>query len=299
MEKRIPPFLKQGDKVSIISTARKIDREIVEKACVIFDSKGLIPEPGKSLFNAYHQYAGSDKERAEDLQNAIDDPEIKAIFCARGGYGTVRLLDIVNWKNFQLNPKWICGYSDVTALHARSAFLGVASLHSTMPINYANNPKEIIDRTFDSLFGKGNTYSWESKQTEDNQECCGVICGGNLSVIYSLLGSADQLKTKGRILFLEDLDEYLYHIDRMMMALKRAGLLSELAGLVVGGMTDMNDNEVPFGKNPEEIIHEAVKDYNYPVFFDFPSGHIDNNNPIIMGKEAQLRFKKGKGDFSQ
>lgn len=283
-----PSTLQQGDQIGIISTARKISKEELAFAKNTLQNWGLKVVFGNNLFQEHNQFAGTDVQRTADLQQMIDNPEIKAIICARGGYGTVRILDLVNFSRLQANPKWIAGYSDVTALHSTLHNLNIASLHSCMPINFSSNTKKSLESLKQALFGNPISYSFPAHKLNRIGNVKGKIVGGNLSIIYSLLGSNSDINTDGKLLFLEDLDEYLYHIDRMMINLKRNGKLSKLAGLIIGGMSDMNDNTIPFGKNAIEIIAESVSEYDYPVAFNFPAGHIDNNNTIILGQTASL-----------
>lgn len=287
MEK--PASLVKGDKIAIISTARKISKQELETAIQLFKSWGLEPVLGENLFKEDHQFAGTLEERISDLQKALDDDEIKAVVCARGGYGTVQLIDEINFSKFIKQPKWIVGYSDVTVLHNHiNQNFNIATLHATMPINFNSNTKEALESLKEVLFGALPIYTSDTNKLNRIGKSNGVLVGGNLSIIYSLTGTPSQINTKGKILFLEDLDEYLYHIDRMMMNLKRSGMLKDLKGLIVGGMSDMKDNTVPFGKNAKQIIFEAVKDYKYPVCFDFPAGHINDNRTLMMGEEVEF-----------
>lgn len=284
-----PPFLKKGDKVAIVSTARKISkRELIYSINVLKDW-GLEVVLGESLFSEDCQFAGSDEDRINDFQRALDDLTIKAIICARGGYGTVRIIDKIDFSQFNISPKWVVGYSDVTVLHSHIAtHVKGCSIHATMPINFESNTSQALDSLKNSLFGEQMEYVVESNVMNRLGACSGKLLGGNLSILYSLMGSISSINTDGCILFLEDLDEYLYHVDRMMQNLKRSGMLDNLAGLVVGGMSDMNDNSIPFGKSAEEIILEAVTDYDYAVAFGFPAGHIDDNRALYINKKANL-----------
>jgi muramoyltetrapeptide carboxypeptidase len=288
----IPPYLKSGDKVAIISTARKVSEEEMKPGVELLNSWGLKTVYGKNLFNALNQFAGSDEDRTKDFQSALDDASVKAILFARGGYGTVRIIDKINWDGFRKNPKWLIGFSDVTVTHSHAHMhLGIETLHSPMAFNLAKSTNPVKKKLKEVLFGEKLQYEFEENIYSDinrNGEASGELVGGNLSILYSLLGSSSSLDTVGKILFLEDLDEYLYHIDRMMYALKRAGKLYKLAGLVVGGMNDMKDNKVRFNKTAEEIISEAVAEYNYPVLYGFPAGHIRNNFPLIFGRRVSL-----------
>lgn len=257
----------------------------------MLEAWGLKVTFGANLLAEQNQFAGSDVQRIADLQEAINNPEIEAILCARGGYGTVRLLDAVDFSALHSNPKWIIGYSDVTALHNHlHTNVGLQSLHATMPINF---PKDgiAIPATMSlraALFGNGNSYRFDAHSLNRVGTVTAPVVGGNLSMLYSLTGTNSDLNTAGKILFIEDLDEYLYHVDRMMWNLEKCGMLRNLAGLIVGGMTDMNDNAVPFGQTAEEIIAERVARYNYPVCVGFPAGHIADNRAIVLGAEATL-----------
>lgn len=280
-----PPPLKQGDKIGIMSPARKISSEELANATKIIEEKGFKVELGKSINSQFNQFAGSDDLRANDLNFMLNNDEIKAIIFARGGYGSVRIIDKINFESFKNNPKWLAGYSDITVFHSHlNSVVKCKSIHSSMPVNFAENTSISLNSLFDALCGKKLSTEFQNNKLNRNGEVNAEIIGGNLSVIYSLLGSKSFPDTRGKILFLEDLDEYLYHIDRMMMAFKRAGVFNNLAGLIIGAMSDMHDNSVPFGKTAEEIIYETVEEYEFPVAFNFPAGHIDDNRAIIMGE---------------
>ena len=285
-----PPFLTQGDSVGIVSTARKISSEALRPFVELLKSWGLKPVFGESINAADHQYAGTDGLRSADFQNMMDNPDIKAIWCARGGYGTVRMVDALGFSAFRKKPKWIIGYSDVTVLHSHIHAFGIETIHANMAMEMDIKTLATKESVRDVLFGKKYyvTYNSEEKTLNRLGTATGSLVGGNLSLLYSLIGSPSALDTNGKILFIEDLDEYLYHIDRMMQNLKRNGLLKDLNGLVVGGMSDMNDNTIPFGKTAKEIIAEAVSAYNYPVCFDFPAGHILDNRALILGRKVTL-----------
>ncbi len=283
-----PPYLKKGDKIGIVAPARKISKEEIQFAIDVFEKWGLKVVLGKNIFENEHQYSGSDEQRAKDLQDMLDDNSIRAIISARGGYGTLRIIDKLDFKKFQKKPKWIIGYSDITVLHSHiHQNFEVETLHATMPINF-HKDEESVETLRKSLFGDGISYEISSNSLNRKGKTEGILAGGNLSLLYALKGSKSGISTSGKILFIEDLDEYLYHIDRMMISLKRAGKLSHLAGLVVGGMTDMKDNQTPFGKTAEEIISDAVKEFDYPVCFGFPAGHQTKNLALIFGRKARL-----------
>lgn len=287
----IPPYLQPGDLVAIVATARKITPDECAPAASWLQSKGLRVRLGSSIGLADRQFAGTDAERLADLQQQLDDAEVRAVWCARGGYGTVRLIDELCWKGFDAAPKWLCGFSDITVLHAALQARGYASIHSAMPVNFKEEAD--IQLSFDSLLhalqGKPIQYSLQYLHWARGAQLEGTILGGNLSVLYSLLGSDTLPDFRGKILFLEDLDEYLYHLDRMMQALRRAGKLEGLAGLVVGGLTQMNDNAIGFGRTAEEIVFEAVSRYDYPVLFGFPAGHQPLNMALGMGMPLALQ----------
>lgn len=287
----IPPYLKKGDKIGIAACARKVSAEELEPALNAFEQWGLKVELGKYLFKTNNQFAGTDEERAEDLQLLLDDPSVKAIIGARGGYGTLRIIDNLNFDAFKKNPKWMVGFSDITVLHSHIHNLHIETLHAKMLINFAKDEdsSELLRK---ALFGELHRYEVPSFALNRKGTAKGILTGGNLSLLFALNGSISDIDTRGKILFIEDLDEYLYHVDRMMLNLKRSGKLSQLSGLIVGGMSDMKDNKIPFGKNAEEIILDAVKEFNYPVCFNFPAGHVDNNLPLYLGREVTLEVKE-------
>jgi muramoyltetrapeptide carboxypeptidase len=297
----IPNQLKIGDTIGILSTARKFTSEQLEFCIQLLNSWGFKVVIGSSINAEEHQFAGADTLRAKNLQDFIDDPNINAILCARGGYGTMRIIDDIDFSNFKNNPKWICGFSDVTVLHQHLQTLGIASIHSSMPSLF---PTDVNHTTLISLENalKGKELNYHVKISNDNLRMKNVeaeIIGGNLSLVYALQGSPSDIKTDGKILFIEDLDEYFYHIDRMMCSLDRAGKLKNLAALLVGGMTDMKDNLIPFGMNVPEIIHHYTKKYNYPVLFDFPAGHWEKNYAIRLGQVAKIEITNDEYIFSQ
>ena len=293
--RNLPPNLKQGDKIGIAASARKITEEELAPAIAIFESWGLEVVLHPDLFAKQNQFAGLDETRAGVLNSYLQNPDIKAIIFARGGYGTVRIIDKIDFSFLDKFPKWLIGYSDITVLHSHvHANTNWCTLHATMPINMQKhnlNSQSVLGLKSILMDGIKINYPILDHPLNRKGNASAQLVGGNLSVIYSLLGSASDIDTSNKILFLEDLDEYLYHIDRMMQALKRAGKLDNLAGLIIGGMSDMKDNAVPFGLNAEEIIADAVKDLNYPVLFSFPSGHQDLNLPILLGGTIGLKVE--------
>ncbi len=291
---RQPSFLKPGDKIGIIAPARKVNRAEMNPGLEIFNGWGLIPVEGHNLYGSHHQFSGTDAERTADFQEMLDNPEIKAIISARGGYGCMRIVDRLNFESLVRNPKWIAGFSDLTVFHSHLHQLyQMQTIHSIMVFNMMPGRFDMasVESLGKALTGMPIHYEYKSREMSGLQRsgtCKGSVIGGNLSLLYALSSSASDIDTNGKILFIEDLDEYLYHVDRMMMQLKRSGKLAGLAGLVVGGMNDMRDNETKFGKMAEEIIAEAVADYDYPVCYGFPAGHQKENNALIFGARAEL-----------
>ncbi len=293
----VPPYLKKGDTILVIGTARARNKEQLLPAFAILKKWGLVVELGENLFKTHHQFAGTDAERTHDLQWAINHKSAKAILIAGGGYGTLRIIDSVNFSPLKKYPKWLIGYSDTTVIHSRLQKLNIACIHGTMAFQFSKN-KIATTSIKKLLFNEAVKYFIPKNKLNKIGTAQAQIVGGNLSLLYALSGSVDDLNTKNKILFIEDLDEQLYHIDRMMLQLKRSGKLKDIKGLIVGGMSDMKDNAIPFGKTAEEIILDAVKEYNYPVCFDFPSGHIEKNMAIYIGKTASLLVEKNKVQFN-
>lgn len=297
-----PKLLSKGDTVAIVSTARKISEVEIEPAIDKLQQWGLNVKLGENIFETFNQFAGTDQQRASDFQSMIDDENVKAIICARGGYGSVKIIDLLDFTKFKQKPKWIVGYSDVTVLHSHiNAQFAIPTIHATMPINFPAGGDENSSLTtlHDCLFDGRVEHSFRGDSHRCEKAFEGEIVGGNLSILYSLMGSKSDISTKDKILFIEDLDEYLYHIDRMMMNLKRTGKLGEAKALVVGGMTEMRDNTVPYGKNAREIITEICQELGLPVLFNFPAGHISDNRAIILGEHASLEIVAGTTFFKQ
>lgn len=288
----IPPFLKTGDTVALVCTARKFFPEDAKPAIDLLESWGLNVKLGTTIGLDNFQLGGTDTERAADFQAQLDDENVKAIWCARGGYGTVRIIDSLDFTNFKQHPKWIMGFSDVTVLHSQLNIERVASLHSIMPFTVPNAPEEVKETLQKALFGEAISYTIPSKSYDVNGFASGELVGGNISILYSLLGSKSAIDTKNKILFIEDLDEYLYHIDRMMYNLKRNGYFENVKGIIVGSMTDMHDNEIPFGQNEVQIITEIVKDLSIPIAFQFPAGHQKDNRTLILGQQVAFEVNE-------
>jgi muramoyltetrapeptide carboxypeptidase len=283
-----PPYLQKGDTVAILATARKHIVKSMQPTIDLLESWGLHVVVGESIGLEENQLAGSDEQRAADLQKQLNNPTIKAIWCARGGYGTVRVVDLIDFTAFKKSPKWLVGFSDVTVLHNHLNTMGYKSIHGIMPISLAKASKEAIESLRLSLFGEPLQYSIDPHPMNRLGKASGELVGGNLSILYSLLGSPSAIDCNDKILYIEDLDEYLYHIDRMMMNLKRNGCLESLKGIIVGSMTDMKDNDIPWGKNALEIVQDVTKQYNIPMIFNFPAGHIHDNRALILGNNVAI-----------
>ena len=287
---KIPPSLQKGDTIALVATARKNIDDNLKPAIDLLHSWGLEVVIGSSIGLDNNQLAGTDEQRAADFQQQMDNPNIKAIWCVRGGYGTVRMIDLLDFTKFKQNPKWIVGFSDVTVIHSYVNKLKIATIHGAMPITVGKASAESIESLRKSLFGEKLEYETSFCPANRLGNAKGEIVGGNLSILYSLMGSNAQIDCKGKILFIEDLDEYLYHIDRMMMSLKRCGCFDGLNGLIVGTMTKMKDNEIPWGKNANQIIEDVTKGYSFPIFYNFPAGHYRDNRALIFGKQVSLEL---------
>lgn len=285
---KTPPYLKKGDTVAITCPAKKLPHEIND-AVLLLESWGLKVILGKTVHASYHQFAGDDNLRTEDFQRFLDDESVKAIFAARGGYGTIRIIDQLDFSGFEGKPKWIIGFSDITVLHSHIyASFDIPSIHGQMPLTIPDGTKESLETLRKALFNEPFDYQYDSLTRNRPGNAKGVLIGGNLTLLMVMAGSVSEMDYSGKILFLEDVGEYLYSIDRMMWNLKRAGKLSKLKGLIVGGFTELKDNDIPFGQTAAEIIAEHVEDYDFPVCFEFPAGHIENNHALILGKRVNL-----------
>jgi muramoyltetrapeptide carboxypeptidase len=296
---KTPPYLKKGDTIGLVCPAGYMSMEKVDECIrVLQDEWGYKVKIGKTVGSESTTYfSGTDEERLTDFQQMLDDDEVNAVLCARGGYGMGRIIDQIDFKKFKKNPKWIVGYSDITVLHAHLySNYYISSLHA--PMAGAFSDAGYINRYVQSLKaaleGKWARYTCDPHELNKPGEAIGELVGGNLSLVAHLIGTDSDLKTKGRILFLEDIGEYLYHIDRMFYQLKRSGKLAKLAGLIIGGFTEMKDTERPFGKKVYEIIHDAVKDYKYPVCFGFPVSHGKENYALKIGTGYKLKVSKSK-----
>ncbi len=289
-----PGYLKKGDTIGIVATARSVKPEEIEPAVRILESWGLKVVLSDYLYEVSGQFAGEDKVRKAALQHMINNPDIKAIACARGGYGTTRIIDCIDFTPLLHTPKWVIGFSDITVLLYQLYKVGVESIHGIMPgLFHKPEMKESVESLRRALFGHHMEIVTPYQPLNKLGTASGPVVGGNLSIINNIIGTGSDIDTAGKILFIEDLDEYLYHVDRMMVHLKRAGKLQRLKALVVGGMSDMNDNPTPFGKDAYEIIHEHVSSYDYPVCFGMPIGHEAINLAIPFGREATITIGEG------
>lgn len=291
----LPEFLKSGDLVAIVCPASFVEGGL-EDAHKLLASWGLRVIIGDTVSNRFHQYAGDDQMRAQDFQQALDNPEVKAIFAARGGYGTVRIIDLIDFTAFKNKPKWIIGFSDITVLHSHiHACFQIATIHGQMPVTIPDGTKTSLESLRMLLFGEEINYYYQDLPASGssynrNGEAQGTLIGGNLALLHSVTGSVSEIDFSQKILFIEDVGEYYYNVDRMLWTLKRAGKLDKLAGLIVGGFTAMKDNpDVPFGQSVEQIILDKVANFHFPVAFGFPAGHIDNNQALILGKRVKLK----------
>lgn len=282
-----PPYLQKGDTIAIVATARKNIEDNLQPAISWLKNWGLEVVIGNTIGLDKNQLAGTDEQRAADFQTQLDNPNIKAIWCVRGGYGTVRMIDLLDFTKFKQNPKWIVGFSDVTVLHSHLNTMGFQSIHGIMPVS-TKASEEAKESLRKALFGEHLEYTVPCENMNRLGTAKGELVGGNLSILYSLFGSPSAIDCSDKILFIEDLDEYLYHIDRMMMNLKRNGCLESLKGIIVGGMTKMKDNDIPWGKNALQIIDDITKNYNIPVIYNFPAGHLADNRALIFGKQILL-----------
>jgi muramoyltetrapeptide carboxypeptidase len=286
----IPPSIKSGDRIGIIAPGRKVTREQLEPAIQIIQAWGLGVNLSANLFSQRHSYlAGTDEERLSDLQTMISDPSISAILCARGGYGSSRLVDQIDFSALKTSPKWIVGFSDITAIHLKLLSLGIQSIHGTMPLLF---PKEdsasSVENLKDTLFGNTRPITFGSTPHNLTGQGEGRMLGGNLSLILDSLGTSSEPDMDGSILLIEEIEEYKYKIDRMMNHLNRAGKLKNLNGLVIGHMTNVLDTELNFGESIEDIILNHVAHYKYPVVFNFPSGHENPNLAWRSGATYKL-----------
>ncbi|HUX57709.1 MAG TPA: LD-carboxypeptidase [Bacteroidales bacterium] len=295
-----PEYLKPGDEVAIISPSFFIDEEKVAGAVTVLNQWGLKVRVGRNALKRNGSFAGSDKERLCDLQEMTDDSEIKAVICSRGGYGISKIINNVDFSALKINPKWYVGFSDITVLQMwLNEVYGIISVHGEMPLNFSSHARngEVLRSLQQALFGDLHPCIWEGHFL-NSSNAVGEMTGGNLSLIYSLAGTPAEPETKGKILFIEEVGEYYYHIDRMLTSLKLAGKLEGLSALVIGGMNDIKDAKLPWSKSIEKTIYSVVGEYGYPLFFNFPAGHIADNRAFYIGKQAKIEIKGKKATLT-
>lgn len=292
-----PPYLKAGDTVAIVAPSGilKNKNEAINQTRELLKSWGLHTVVGKNVFKQANHFAGTDEERCEDFQSALDDPTISAILCARGGYGTVRILDKLDYTKFRNHPKWLIGYSDITALHNQFHNEGFESLHAMMCTSLQEDLepiKETISTFKNALFGKPISYTLEGSEYNKSGKSSGILVGGNLTLLHTMLGSETSIDTSSKILFIEEIGEYKYHIDRMLQSLKRAGYFDNCKGVIVGDFSNMRKNTTLWGSSVEQLILDALAEYNFPIAFNMPAGHEDDNRALILGRTIELTVKK-------
>ena len=283
-----PPKLNPGDLIYITAPAKITDPKTVFFAKEYLEKKGFKVLVSAHCFGSHNYFSGTDEERMLDLQFGIDHPDVRAILCARGGYGSIRLVDRINWANMLREPKWLIGFSDITVFHHRLNSLGVQSIHGSMPINFEKNTDEALKTLLGTITGNFTPLVEAPHKSNKAGIAIGNLIGGNLSIVYSMLGTTDQYDFEDAILFLEDVGEHYYQVERMIFALGKAGVFEKIKGLIIGGMTELEDTDPPLGRSIEEIILEQLRFSNMPVIFNFPTGHINDNRAIVFGKKVQL-----------
>ena len=283
------PALQPEDLIYLVAPAKAIESEHVEFAKDFLEAQGFRVVIGKNTLGRFSYLSGTDAERLADMQEALDHEECKAILCARGGYGSIRIVDKLNWAGFVRNPKWIIGFSDITIFHCQAQFLGLPSMHATMPLNFQQNSQEALGSLMDVLQGNSTRYNYRSENGYFKPGFArGRLVGGNLAVLHALLGTPKAPEFRNSILFIEDIGEYVYALDRMLYSLEFAGVFDKISGLIVGGMTNISDSNPPLGYALEALIKEKTWFRSFPVCMNFPAGHIDDNRALIFGFEASL-----------
>ncbi|OCK43754.1 LD-carboxypeptidase [Tenacibaculum soleae] len=296
MKLKTPAYLQKGDTIAIVAPAGilKNRKYIIDKAKKLAETWGLKVVYGKYMFSQNNHFAGTDDERCEDFQQALDNPNIKAIWAARGGYGSVRILDKLDFTKFKESPKWVIGYSDITAFHNHIHNLGVETIHGMMGTSMQDNPQDIpetIETLRKALFGETLRYEISSFKMNRKGMVSGKLVGGNIAILASMLGSDSQISTEGKILFIEEIGEYKYSIDRMLQSLKRAGYFTKVKAVIVGDMTKVKKNTTPWGSSIEQLILDVLPS-DIPVLFNFPAGHEPDNRALIMGRNIELNIKE-------
>ena len=294
-----PDYLKSGDTIAIIAPSGVLNNrnQAIENAKKLIIEWGLVPIIGKNIYKKNYHFAGNDKERFDDLQWAFDHKNIKAIWCARGGYGSIRIVDKLNFDQFKKYPKWLIGYSDITVLHNKLNNLGFETIHGMMAVNMEENQKEIIESIEslkNCLFGKLKSYHINNNKYNRIGKSSGILVGGNLTLLASQLGSNSEIDTKNKILFIEEICEYKYHIDRMLQSLKRAGFFDNCNGVIIGDMSEIKINSPSWGSSVNELIYDVLKPYKFPISFGIQSGHLKHNKSLIFGRNIDLDVKASK-----
>lgn len=292
-----PPYLKKGDKIALVCPAKKLPKSI-DYAIGVLQDWGLEVIIGESVYASYHQFAGNDTLRAKDIQHFLDDPSIKAIISGRGGYGAIRIIDDLDFTAFKQSPKWFVGFSDITVLlsHIISQ-CDVQCIHAQMPYTFEEATPESLISLRKSLFGEQQEYEYESGFNNQVGTANGTLIGGNLTLLCMVQGSVSEMDFTDKILFLEDVGEHEFSIDRMLRMLKRAGKLKNLKGLMIGAFNEIEVEKIPFGQTANEVIWDIVSEYSYPICFDFPTGHIDNNLSLVLGATIQLTIETNNVKF--
>jgi muramoyltetrapeptide carboxypeptidase len=292
-----PPYLKKGDKIALVCPAKKLPKPI-DHAIELLKSWGLEVIIGDSVYASHHQFAGNDNLRTKDIQRFLDDPSIKAIISGRGGYGTIRIIDDLDFTTFNKSPKWFVGFSDITVILSHLiAQCNTQCLHAQMPYTFDESTEVALISLRNALFGEKQTYEYQSTFKNKIGEASGILIGGNLTLLAMVQGSVSEMDFKDKILFLEDIGEHEFSIDRMLRMLKRAGKLAHLKGLIVGAFNEIEEEKISFGQTADEVIWDIVKGYDYPVCFNFPTGHIENNLSMILGAEATLKVETNNVQF--
>ena len=284
-------------KIAIAAPARWVTPNDVEFAIHWLEANGMEPVYDNRLFTKDFIFAGDNDFRASIIQEYMDRADIDAIWFARGGYGSIRIIDKLDFTNFTKHPKLFVGFSDTTVFHGMMQRLGIPSIHAAMPAYFDHKTPEAMQSLYDALTGKPLHYEWPAHPLNRFGNVKGMMVGGNLSVLYGMIGSNSFPETDGKILFIEEVDEYIYHIERMMYGLKRAGKLKNLKALIVGGLTKIQDNPEPFDKSVEQVVSDMVQEYDYPLVFGFPAGHQPDNRAIVFGKEASIIITEEKSEF--
>ena len=291
----IPPYLKLGDTIGIVCPAGYMPFEKAQTCIETLTDWGFKVVPGETLDHQFHYFSGTDEERCRDLQRMMDDRNIDAILCGRGGYGMGRIIDKLDFTKFKKHPKWIVGFSDITVLHSHLfSNFKIASMHAPMAaaFNDGEYKNQYIQSLRDALLGKRADYKTEGNILDQPGNAKGILVGGNLSLLVNVIGTPSDIKTKNKILFIEEISEYIYSVDRMMYQLKRSGKLENLKALIIGRFSDMKDTTVPFGQTVEEAIKDLVRDYVYPICFGFPVSHDKENYALKVGVNYELKVKK-------